>query len=614
MTVIRRVLLFAVGLGSWISAAAALAADTPTAIFVMKVDGSEVRRVAEVAGRLATVPRWSHDGEQLVFDAGVPSKGDADRRLYVVQADGSGMRTLGVGAAADWSPDDKQLVFCVAGNDAASSGIFVQNANGQGRVRLADSGIAPRWSPRGEALLFLEGGTMVVLDLFRSEQRALDLPAQPLPGFDLSPDGKRIAVVTGTENEKQLWIVDTQGERPTKRFAAAKLGPNLSWSPDGKRLAIAIDGKMHLLEVGSEAPPALIPGQEDDSTMPAFSPDGQWLAFISTRATPTLARVTKTTRKVKLEEMRRHTRGGVVYGVDLSPDGRQALLGGTRDLEIWNLDTDETANVKLPGEWVSLSPDGHTVAQCGRQVKVMVGDIGTGKRVRDLHSGGVCTNADFPPDGKLVVSGTINDRVLVWEVDTGKQVCVFDKHDAPIMRVAFLPGGREVASNGQDKHLRVWNAKTGEQRLALEHPAVVWGLAVSPDGRLIATGTGGKTEGNPIMHRIVPDSTNVIRLWDAASGELVREMKGHTAVVHTMAFTPDGRTLVTGSWDGSLRLWDVASGDELAKAQGAGSVFIVAVTPDGTRIVVGGGENRTAGQPIRRYRDEQVRLYRIVEE
>ena len=143
-----------------------------------------------------------------------------------------------------------------------------------------------------------------------------------------------------------------------------------------------------------------------------------------------------------------------------------------------------------------------TAAVCGTSVKIGIGNIDDGKSIRVLHSGGVCISVDFSPDGGRLVSGSINNQAVMWDVASGNRLTVFEKHNASLTRALFLPNAEEVASAGQDKILRIWNAKTAEQRLAIEHPDVVWGLAVSPDGRLIATGTGGPTVGNPIMHRI----------------------------------------------------------------------------------------------------------------
>ena len=349
--------------------------------------------------------------------------------------------------------------------------------------------------------------------------------------------------------------------------------------------------------------------------MPAWSADGRWIAFASSRETPAAAPIAALTRRtLRLDEVKHHNRGNVVYGLDLSLDGREVLLGGKTNLEIWNIDTDESRRVELHGEWVSLSPDGNTVAQCGPLVKIALGNLETGAPIRDLHTGSMCTNVEFSSDGKRVVCGTVDKECMVWNVASGKRICTFDKHHAPITRVAFLPGGEEAVSNGQDKTLRIWNAETAAERLALAHPEVVWGLAVSPDGQQIATGTGGPTEGAPILQRVHQGKENVIRLWDAIGGELVRELHGHTGVVYSIAFSPDGRTLISGGWDGTILVWDVATGTQLTSVQGQGAVYAVAITPTGAELVVGGGENRAADANIRRFPNEQVRLYRIVEE
>jgi dipeptidyl aminopeptidase/acylaminoacyl peptidase len=233
--------------------------------------------------------------------------------------------------------------------------------------------------------------------------------------------------------------------------------------------------------------------------------------------------------------------------------------------------------------------------------------------IRDVHAGDTCPSIDFSPDGSRLVSASTNKQAAVWDVASGKQICVFKEHEKSVSRVAFLPSGKEPASASQDKTLRVWNAQTAEGRLTIAHPDAVWGLAVSPDGRLIATGTGGTTVGNPIAGRIAQGTDNVLRLWDAASGKLVHEMKGHTGVVYTIDFSPDGRTVASGGWDGTIRLWDVDTGQQLASVQGQGSVFAVAFAPNGGQLLVGGGCNRSANSPIRSFPDEQVRLYRIVE-
>lgn len=589
-----------------------LRADEPSAIFVMKVDGSGLRRLAEVKGyRHHGSPRWSHNGKWLAFDAAPESS--ASGRCFLINRDGTGLAEIGLGAHADWSPDDKQLVFAVGENAPVKKGIWVQNADGPGRQWLA-GGDAPRWSPDGSYLAMINGKALEILNLIETRRRSLlEVPSGIAGGFDWSPDGKQLAFVTHGDGQKELRIVNVSDADITQKpRLSGNLDGYVAWGPAGKRLAIALDRQIQLLEADGTGAAEPIRGQEGNNRMPAWSADGQWIAFSSDRKTPALVTATQAKRRLRLEEVKRHTRGNVVYTLALSPDGRRALLGGKSNLEVWNMIEDETTNLDYHGEAIALSPDGRTLASCGAIVKIELGNVENGKLIRDLHSGGMCTNVEFSPDGRRLVSGSINKQAVVWDVASGKQICVFKKHGTPITRVAFLPSGEEAASNGQDKMLRVWNARTADERLAIAHPDVVWGLAVSPDGRLIATGTGGPAVGNPIAQRITQGQENTLRLWDAVSGELVGEMKGHTNVVYTIDFSPDGRTLVSGGWDGTIRLWDVDSGAELASVQGQGSVFAVAFTPDGGDVLVGGGENRSANGPIQRFPDEQVRLYRIV--
>lgn len=113
----------------------------------------------------------------------------------------------------------------------------------------------------------------------------------------------------------------------------------------------------------------------------------------------------------------------------------------------------------------------------------------------------------------------------------------------------------------------------------LTHDHWVHAVAFSPDGQLLATGSG----------RL--NYCGDVRLWGVATGELKATLQGHSGAVNVVAFAPDGRTLATGSEDTTVRLWDAASGQQLAVLQGnQGRLLSLAYSPDGRTLAVSGPE------------------------
>ena len=120
----------------------------------------------------------------------------------------------------------------------------------------------------------------------------------------------------------------------------------------------------------------------------------------------------------------------------------------------------------------------------------------------------------------------------------------------------------------------------------------VWSVAFSPDGRYVLSGSSDKT----------------LRLWEVATGKELRRFEGHSGRVCSVAFSPDGRYVLSGSRDKTIRLWEVATGKELRRFEGHSSwVISVAFSPDG-RYILSGSEDRTlrlwevaTGKELRRF-------------
>jgi WD40 repeat protein len=585
-----------------------------TAVFVMALDGSQMRKVAQVDQyREHGSPRWSHDGRRLAFDA--YNSPTLARKFFAIDVDGTALIELGENAMPDWSPDDKQLAYQHYGGGGVKYGIWVQNLDGRGRDWVT-RGVSPRWSPDASKMAFTDGEGLKVLDLVSLEtQSLLDESFRIVNvGFDWAPDGNRLAFVGNHNGVSELFVISAEGS--TKGLASRATGdlsPIVSWSPDGKRIAFSRGKRILVIDADGPAEARPIPGQQANNQSPAFSPDGKWLAFVSDQKT--LAAPQKPMAgPPRLQLLSHHRKGTNVFSVAFTPDGRRVVIGGDATdggVQLWNPASGEIDTIAGDGVTLALSGDGRRVALAPLVKGFKIVDVGSRAVVHSFNRYQQVVRLAFSKDSTRVLAGIKRSRI--WDADTGEHVCEVLGHGEWVTACAFSPDGKEAITASLDQTVRVASAIDGKPRLKIEHPAPVWGLAVTPDGKRILSGTGGQTENHLLDTMMLKNGgDNVLRIWDSASGKLLGELRGHTHAVVAIDVFPGGRWAVSGSYDGTLRLWDLDLGTQLSQVDGQGCVTSVAVSPDGRQVVAGGGSRRLAGEDVVEFPDEQVRLFKVL--
>jgi WD40 repeat protein len=325
-----------------------------------------------------------------------------------------------------------------------------------------------------------------------------------------------------------------------------------------------------------------------------------------------------------------------------SPDGKYIAVGWQGlNVNVWDVTTHQlvrTLGIKRRGGdfgWVAYSPDGRYLA-AGQSV-ITVWDAKTGEWVRDIVGPFIDTtrlqprgirSLAFSPDSKTLAAaylgasergGRVLSSIALYQSDTGKTLYSFEPDGLLQTKILFTSDGkylvdgryeilREQDSEGKPigaqeykTYVDIWDAATGKPVRSIS-PVHVMGpttLALSADGKLIATATSTGTK-ESTLNRITNkwqniDNQDPIRIWDFASGHLVKELVGVKSTVRSMAFSPNGQYLISCQWDRDDRtiwVWDVASGnvvDKIETSKHAGTPMGCVFSPDGSHLAAVGG-------------------------
>jgi WD40 repeat protein len=478
----------------------------------------------------------------------------------------------------------------------------------------------------------------------------------PVRAIAVSPDGKSIVTGCGDDQRGRVDLWSAAGGSPKNlslpgqlRYIAA-----VAFSPDGKTIAAAgleIDnddvrrGSGQLWKNNKDLEDIGQPFVHDKPIEAlAFSPDSKKLA---TGGQDGVVRFWDTTTGKQVGEPLKIEHP--VWALAFDSTGKQLLVGsgdekGDGEARLWEPAMAKPVGVPLPHQGlvyaVAFSPDGKTIATGSADRTARFWEAATGRPTGPplLHPAPVRAIA-FSPDGKVLLTGAGDNAARFWDTATGKQIGAALWHPGPVRAVAFSRDAKTIVTGSEGRPepgrktisgtARVWDAPVDSKPvLTVAHKEPISDLAVSPNGKLLATGgrdkivqlwdaATGKSAGiSPIQHEVDawvyavafgPDDKwiatvchdNLVYIWDVATGKAVVEPLKHPDAwkLNALAFRADGKVLVAGGADGEngvIQLWDLANGKPKALGkvlqQKTAPVLSVAISADGKSVLTGSSD------------------------
>ena len=435
-------------------------------------------------------------------------------------------------------------------------------------------------------------GGAVVWDVSSKVPRQLaghapEIPSQTPRRIAYDPNSGLIAIA-GTDGEVRLWGYELQP--PVFDVLSGHVGPvnDVAFSPDGSTLASAgADSTVRLWDVQSREEIRVLGGHRAAVERVVFSSDGNTLLTASKDGTAREWRASGDSASAHAP-LNPYLGFGPLAGVAFSAGGLLVAAGGSGDVHGWSLAKPDDPEVwtcsnircdvragsvtgvaaggknvviaakpsrlyrppvrhavlELPAaRAAALSPDGRELALATRseQVELRGGRTGSVQRMLAVPTDVRPAALAFSRDGQSLAAVADAGRVIVWARSRDWRPRVLGGAGGALRTVTFTPDGRAVvAGGGADGDVWLWNMSGGQPATFAGHSAPVTAVAVSPDGKILASASEDFTA----------------RLWDIDTRATIRVLTGPQSIVTGIAFSPSGSVVATTAEDGKVRLWD----------------------------------------------------------
>ena len=286
-----------------------------------------------------------------------------------------------------------------------------------------------------------------------------------------------------------------------------------------------------------------------------------------------------------------------IYSIAVSPTSNDyAVANWNNQIEIWRNYDDGTQKLvrALPGHastisQIKYSPDGRLIASASWDKTIKLWDNASGKLVSTLKSDRDGVNSiAFSPDGRTLISGGEDSTVRLWDItDRPKLIKILSEHEDSVKTVTVSPDGELMASASYDNQIKLWSA-SGQLKQTIEaHNLAITSLSFTPDGQTLASASWDNTiklwsiqdagASSNLIHTLTGHQDGVtdlsfnsagtvlasasgdrqMKLWNAQTGELIKNLRGHTSQINSLAFARDDRFLISGEEQQGLYWWNL---------------------------------------------------------